>query len=81
LFYDIGGKGAHGWRHDPPELQICRLRYLTPCPADEDPLDSSKCYILRLNILIGNNTQHLRSAGTMQKALNILETKKKQLGE
>lgn len=36
-------------------------------PADEEPLDSSNYYVLSLNIHMGDNIQHLRSAGTMQK--------------
>lgn len=42
-------------------------------PADEEPVDSSNCYVLRLNIHMEDNIQHLRSAGTMQKILSIVE--------
>ena len=67
LFGDIGSKGAHGMRHDLYEFQICSSRYPALQPPDEEPLDSSSYYVLGLNTHMGNDTQRLRSTGTMQK--------------
>jgi len=54
-------------RHDLYEFQICSSRYPALQPPDEEPLDSSSYYVLGLNTHMGNDTQRLRSTGTMQK--------------
>lgn len=54
-------------RQDLSEFLICSSRYPALYPPDEEPLDSSSYYILGLNIHIGDDAQHLRSAETMQK--------------
>lgn len=54
-------------RHDLYGFQICSTRYLPLYPPDKKPLDSSNYYVLRLNSHMVDDTQHLGSAGNMQK--------------
>lgn len=67
LFDDTANKGAWGMRHDLYEFQVCSSRYLALYSPDEEPLYRSKYYVLGLSIHMGDDTQRLRSAGTMQK--------------